>query len=143
MPELGPGVMPTLYEHCCKTYKAMFAKAKDYVAEGGIEMVVYEGMFTALITQELHFSNPLYTKIREALVSMGCIKQLRRGGNNTPSQWELLHEPSEEAFTRYMTKKAKGKVTKTEPDKYDILQQQVKALTNRVNRHDELLGMDN
>lgn len=63
-------------------------------------VIVYEGFFTALITHKLNLSVPYYTSIRKALIRMGCVRQLKRGGGSAPSQWELVYEPTLEAFMR-------------------------------------------
>jgi hypothetical protein len=57
-------------------------------------MVVYEGMLTKLVTEDLGLPVPYYTKVRQFLMAMGCIRQLRRGGGSAPSQWELIREPT-------------------------------------------------
>jgi hypothetical protein len=107
-------LLPIVFEHCKTVYDAMDKKAKlvypdgeapEDVLEPGVEsashpdeMLVWEGMLTALITKELHFSVPYYSKIRNELMRMGCIRQLRRGGGSSPSQWELICAPTRERF---------------------------------------------
>jgi transcription termination factor NusB len=90
------------------------------------EAVVYEGFLTRLITQQLNLSVPYYTKVRKALLRMGCIRQLRRGGGSSPSQWELSHEPDLDSFL----KQEAPKVPKQ--DKDEATHQQILALTHRV-----------
>jgi hypothetical protein len=90
-------VLPAIYEHCCNTYKAMLQEATSIASTGGT-IIVYEGFFTALITQKLRLSVPYYGRIRDLLVDMGCVKQLKRGGGTAPSQWEIITEPTREAF---------------------------------------------
>jgi hypothetical protein len=63
-------------------------------------IMVWEGMFTQLITSKLNLSVPYYSKIRGALINMGCVRQLRRGGGGSPSQYELVYEPTLEAFLK-------------------------------------------
>lgn len=68
-------------------------------------VIIYEGFLTQLITQKLNLSTPYYTHVRTALIRMGCIRQLKRGGGTAPSQWELIYEPTEEAFHRNRERK--------------------------------------
>lgn len=100
-----------LYLHCIEVYKAMVNDAivinNPGDQEEADEIVIWEGMLTALITQELHLSVPYYTKITQALKRMGCIRQLKRGGGTAPSQWELLREPTEELFAEAVPLKKK------------------------------------
>jgi hypothetical protein len=93
-------------------------------------VIVYEGFFTALITQKLNLSTPYYTSVKNALIRMGCISQLRRGGSTTPSQWELHWEPSLEAFTR--TKGTKMVSPSKDKDGEAQLRQQNNDLSKRV-----------
>jgi hypothetical protein len=127
---------PALYDHCVRTYNAMLAEAKKHqvALEKGIDrveghdthVIIYEGFLTQLITQKLNLSVPYYTKIRNALIRMGCVRQLRRGGGSSPSQWELNYEPSLDAFL----KQEAPKVPKQ--DKYAALEQQISNLTRRI-----------
>lgn len=69
-------------------------------------MIVWEGFLTRFITEELHLSVPYYSSVTQGLKRMGCIRQLRRGGGSSPSQWELKHEPTEELFNNTLPKKS-------------------------------------
>ena len=117
---------PALFIHCVKTYKAMLSEALTRKDDQGEEIIVWEGMFTALITQKLHLSVPFFSSVRKALIEMGCIRQLRRGGGTAPSVWELITEPTEELFHSKVPKK-KIRVTKQE-----MMQEQINALNNRL-----------
>src|SRR5947207_2735468 len=87
-------VLPALFGHCVAVYAAMEKSARR---AGG--MVVYEGMLTRLMAgPPLMLSTPYYTKIRRELLRMGCIRQLKRGGGNSASQWELCTPPTEELY---------------------------------------------
>lgn len=94
------------YRYCVETYAKMKATAQTYTSEqtgSGMRqlarpMTVWEGFFTKLITEDLGLSVPYYTAIRRELIRMECIRQLRRGGGSSPSQWELLREPTEELW---------------------------------------------
>lgn len=87
--------LPAMFEHCVRTYREMLSEA-----HGVGDVVVYEGFLTALITQKINLSVPYYGRVKKTLTDMGCIKQLKRGGGTAPSQWELITEPTEEAFRR-------------------------------------------
>lgn len=88
------------YHYCVDTYSLMEERAQRFTAAqtGTVAMVVWEGFFTKLITEELNLSVPYYTTIRRELIRMECIRQLRRGGGSSPSQWELLRPPTVELW---------------------------------------------
>jgi hypothetical protein len=137
----GEAAPPTLFEHCVRTYRAMLEDATRIEVqpdeEDGPEIrgkeyvIVYEGFFTALITQKLSYSSPYYSSIKNALIRMGCIRQLRRGGSSTPSQWELIWEPTYEAFAKQEDKDKKPNPSKAK-DIEGQLRQQVNTLSQRV-----------
>lgn len=114
---------PALFEHCCRVYEAMRQEAAPQGERG---VMVYEGFLTRLITVKLNLSVPYYTTIRKQLIRMGCIRQLKRGGGTAASQWELIYEPTEEAFFRAVDVKPKPET------KVDLLSKQVNDLSNDV-----------
>lgn len=114
---------PALFDHCCRVYEAMRQEAKPI---GDNSIMVYEGYFTRLVTMQLNLSVPYYTSIRKQLIQMGCIRQLKRGGGTAPSQWELVYEPTEEAFFKALD-------TKPKPEsRVDLLTQQYNDLAEDV-----------
>jgi len=121
-------VMPALYLHCETVYRAMQNLAKVERADGdsAISMMVYTG-FTTHLFEQLSLSVPYFTSVMSALKRMGCVRQLRRGGGNSPSQWELIREPSREAFLDYMPRRQRR--TRT-----DILEQQVQELQAKLSQ---------
>lgn len=140
---------PALFEHCVNTYKEMLRQAKSVVTvspgdpnalEGSDDeedragqIIVYEGYFTQLVTSKLNLSVPYYTAIRKTLLEMGCIRQLKRGGGTSPSQWELIYEPTFEAFQSAKPKKA-SKQTKDA-----MIQEQLDTLSTRVSDLEDLM----
>lgn len=88
-------VLPAMFEHTVRTYREMLQEAK-----GVGDVIVYEGFLVNLVTQKVRLSVPYYGRIRSLLIDMGCVRQLKRGGGTAPSQWELITEPTEEAFKR-------------------------------------------
>lgn len=134
---------PALFEHCQKVYAAMLREAKplDVIGEDKAEVrrdgdsveivadrkriMVYEGFLTQLITGKLNLSVPYYTSTRQNLIRMGCIRQLRRGGSTTPSQWELVYEPTLEAFM-----KNRGNKPVAGNSRLSALEARVDTLTN-------------
>jgi hypothetical protein len=88
--------------HCQKVYQAMANESKLVELDGEEKQAVYEGFLTALVTKKLSLSTPYYTKITSLLKAMGCIRQLRRGGGNSPSQWLLVKAPDQEDFERVL-----------------------------------------
>jgi hypothetical protein len=89
-------VKPAPFSHCEMVYLAMRNAAKD-IYEGDVPMVVWEGFLTKL-TRDLGLSVPYYSTVRGYLLEMGCMRQLRRGGGTTPSQWELIRPPTMELW---------------------------------------------
>lgn len=129
---------PAMYEHCRRTYQEMLAQSRSIIDtapdEGSDEsthIVVYEGFLTHLVTQKLNLSVPYYTSIRRNLVRMGCIRQLKRGGGSSPSQWEMIYEPTEDAFMRTQPPKS------TKPSKDEQVQEQIRNLSARVSELEE------
>lgn len=136
MSELDASVMPSLYGHVQSVYKEMLSQAQNVQTEEGINMTVYEGMLVNLITSTLNLSVPYYSKCMNTLKAMGCVKQLRRGGGTSKSQWELLSEPTEAAFKQHIDDKPKAP---RKPSKVDMHDQQIRNLTSRVNELETLV----
>lgn len=83
---------PALYQHCCLIYTAMDQLAKDVEREGQT-VRVYEGFLTRLFEKN-RLATPYYTSVMAELQRMDCVRQLRRGGGSSPSEWMLLQAPS-------------------------------------------------
>jgi hypothetical protein len=100
--ERGIAVMadPSLLQHSETVYVEMLERSKLH-REGEVSIVVYEGALTHLVMQDLGFPNPYYTKIKNMLEGMGCMKQLKRGGGGQPSQWELIKSPTRELYDEW------------------------------------------
>lgn len=141
--DLAPGADPplTLYVHCLNTYNKMFENSRRVTSTEGSpiaddqyddSMIVYEGMLTHLIIQDLGLSTPYYTKVTRALKGMGCIRQLSRGGGTAKSQWELMRTPTEALFNQAMPPKVKV-------DKYAMLEGQIATLSSRISELEEVL----
>lgn len=122
-----------LYDHSQQLYNAMLAQAEEVEGENG-PMMVYEGYLTRLVS-DLHFSVPYYSKLRNHLIRMGCIVQLRRGGGSAPSKWELIREPDQQGFADAADLRRPGR------DKFAALEQQIKDLNERVNVIEKALGL--
>jgi len=121
--------LPAVFQHCCDVYTAMLEKAKPVALseeEGGGNMIVYEGFLTQLF-KDLRLSVPYFTSVTQELKRMGSIRQLRRGGGQAPSQWELVKAPSEELWRESEPMNKPGK------SRMDILEQKVRDLTKQVN----------
>lgn len=126
--------LPALYYHCIDVYNAMVAGSEYKKLDDGSEARLWTGMTTALITEDLRLSVPYYSSITRNLKRMGCIRLIRRGGGNSPSVWEVLHEPTEKLFLEARP------ITKTKrQSEIAALQQQVKDLASRVTSHDDAL----
>lgn len=133
---------PALFDHCVRTYNAMLAEAKQVIVLPDIEddlapgdraqelshIIVYEGFLTHLFAK-LNLSVPYYTSVMTRLKAMNCVRQLRRGGSTTPSQWELVYEPTYEAFARQAPPKKRGTGRSAKDAQVD---DQLTILANRV-----------
>jgi hypothetical protein len=124
--------LPVLYQYCRDVYDKMLAQAFKVGGRDGSdgyepEMIVYEGRLTDLITKEMHLSVPYYTHTMRELKRMGCVRQLRRGGGTSPSQWEMLHEPTPELWYA-----DSGPIRQSQSDEKAILNQQIRGLSARV-----------
>jgi hypothetical protein len=122
---------PALFLHCSRAYEAMLNEATKAVADGETEIIIWEGYATQLITGQLNLSTPYYTSVFGALQNMGCVKQLRRGGGSTKSQWELIKEPDFELFEAQDEKKV------TRPSRQDATDDQILALSARISDLEE------
>jgi hypothetical protein len=127
--------VPALFSHCVTVYDTMLAQSTRQDIEG-VPTMVWEGFLTDLIQRELKFSSPYYSSIMQALQAMGCVRQLRRGGNSSPSQWQLNCDPTVEAFAE----QAKSTIA-PKYDPMDAVQQQLRDLQRRVERLEELTGI--
>jgi hypothetical protein len=125
--------VPQNYRYCVDTYERMRQTAQTLSAQqtGSVEMTVWEGFFTKLITEELNLSVPYYSTIRRELIRMECIRQMRRGGGSSPSQWELLQPPTEELWHNAPPKRAQTN------SKQDATAGQVTDLHKRLERLEE------
>lgn len=122
---------PALFDHACKVYRTMLSESTKVEREGQ-ELIVYEGFLTKLVTEKLALSVPYYTSLREALMRMGCIRQLKRGGGTAPSQWELIYEPTLDAFMRAPLKKTQTRAGRVSTARAQ--QDQIMALNSRVSK---------
>jgi len=122
-------VIPALYEHACRVYDEMYKHSSVEEHQQGsmftASLRVYDGHLTQLF-KKLMLSVPYYTTIKNQLIGMGCIEQLRRGGGNATSKWVLWSRPELEAWKEFAPKKARrGNATQQ-------MQGQIKALHERV-----------
>lgn len=136
MTKLDEDTIPALYHHCVRMYRAMMDESNMIDVEGA-PAVVYEGFLTDLVKNKLNLSTPYYTKCRKALLDMGCIKQLRRGGSSTPSQWLLIREPLLTKFDPEAVVAAPAITL----EQYQAQQQQINALNHRINTIEQVLGL--
>jgi hypothetical protein len=122
-------VLPAVYEHAVNVYEVMFQRAQRRVVDENNVILVYEGRLTKLI-EELHLSTPYYTSVMKALKAMGCVRQLRRGGGSTASQWELLRTPSRELYLQNADAVNQGG-RRSVVDRIDELENSVAAFSQR------------
>lgn len=119
---------PILFEYAMQVYSTMEEGATvERDEETDRTFLVWEGFTTHLITDELGFPAPYYTKILRKLKEMDCIVQLRRGGSTTPSRWLLVQAPTEELFDE-----AKPAKMTQRQGRIATLEQQIRDLSRRV-----------
>lgn len=116
-----------MYEHCRKAYSILREEAEKLGDE-----VIWEGFMTHLIGDQMGMSTPYYSSILSNLKRMGCVKQIRRGGSSTPSQWALLQPPTVELFQNAESRTVgKGRI--------DSLEQRVSDITSRLDAIERML----
>jgi hypothetical protein len=91
----------------------------------GVHALVYEGFLTRLFNQ-LELATPYYTSVMQRLRRMGCVRQLSRGGGNSPSRWELIKDPVWDDFEVAEQRRLQSTT------KLGQLQGQVTSLNTRV-----------
>jgi hypothetical protein len=128
-------VIPALYEHALRVYQAMEAHSTIEEHQQGATwsspLRVYDGHLTQLF-KKLSLSVPYYTSIKNQLVGMGCIEQIRRGGGNATSKWVLWKCPELDAWKDFTPKKARrGNATQQ-------MQGQIRDLHERVSKLEEM-----
>lgn len=77
-----------IFRHTIRFYDAL---AKQATVEEGL--LVYRGHPTAVATNDLELPLPYYSKMREILQRIGCVKQIKRGSGKTDSVWVLVRQP--------------------------------------------------
>lgn len=121
--------IPALFEQCLEVYETMADSAsfmKPY-PDSEEELLVYEGFLTRLITKDLNYSNPYYTKVTKRLKAMDCIRQVKRGGSTTPSRWALLKTPQLEHF-----RDVSSQVTTRPSGRIEGIEQQLRDINKRL-----------
>ena len=96
-------VVPAVFEHAVRVYREM---EKHSAPDEETGLMVYEGHLTNLF-KKLLLSVPYYTLIKNQLIGMGCIEQVRRGGGNATSKWVLWKEPELDAWKDFNPKRAR------------------------------------
>lgn len=130
-----------LWTHCVNAYKEMLLCANEVPLDGEVTGMVYEGHLTKLFKDDLHLSVPYYTSVMQMLQTMGCVKQLSRGGSTKLSQWLLVEEPTLEVFEAKQGASPKGRRRYVTETQWRALQQQVSDQNRRLNRIESALGI--
>ncbi len=123
---------PKLFEHCLSVFAAMKREASPTQIEGQ-HALVYEGFLTHLFS-ELQLATPYYTSVMQRLRRMQCVRQLSRGGGNSPSRWELIRDPEWDIFSEAEQKRLQGAT------KLGQLQGQVTSLNTRVQHLEDTMA---
>lgn len=122
---------PRLYDHCLTVFGAMKKSSSAAMIEGK-HALIYEGFLTRTFN-ELGLATPYYTSVMHRLRKMGCVRQLSRGGGNSPSKWELIKDPEWDAFEAAEQKKLRGTT------QLDALRSEVTALNSRLVRLEDIV----
>lgn len=121
---------PAMWSHCLRVYEAMERQSvRKVIFEE--ERVVWEGFLTKLF-KELGLSVPLYTEVRQELMRMGCMSQLRRGGGPTPSIWVLFGPPTLEEYNKVPPESINTKGGAKKRSAMDVLQAQINTINLRL-----------
>jgi hypothetical protein len=121
---------PAMFNHALTVYETMLAEAKPYELDPDYH--VWTGFLTHTFT-DLGLSVPYYTKVMSLLKKMDCVRQLRRGGSTTPSEWLLMQPPTEELYTG-----VPGKHLTPHQTRMGIVEQQIKDLHHRISELEKL-----
>ena len=86
-------IVRAIFRHTIRFYDTLDAKA---VEEDGIR--VFRGHPTTIVTEEMKLPIPYYSKMRQALITIGCIQQIKRGSAKSKSEWVLVRRPEDADF---------------------------------------------
>jgi hypothetical protein len=124
-----PSSAPALFGHCIEVFETLDKAAKDIVLPNtGEEVRVWEGFTTKVFTQ-LHLPIPYYTSVMDMLKKMDSVRQIRRGGGGSPSQWLILQRPSLEMFDHVRSQEQRIKTGKK-----DVVAQMLNDINVRLTR---------
>ncbi len=85
---------PSIWKHSNIIFERMKEDAEDIPGIGK----VWKGFLTQLILAEQSLPSPYYTYITSALKQTNAIRQLKRGGGKTPSEWLVMEMPDKTLF---------------------------------------------
>jgi hypothetical protein len=144
IPVSADDAKPAVLQHCEAIYSRM-REAGQTVDEDGVVLVYWQGYMTHLV-KDLNLATPYYTQCKQALVKMGCIRQLKRGGGRSESQWELIKAPNADLYAEY-TGGRKNKPKTVSPDRMAMVEGQIADLTRRMDvltrNHEQLIEILN
>lgn len=127
-------VPPAIYNHSVAVYDAMESTAENIqVGKTDEERGIVWTGFTTKLFADLGLSVPYYSQCLKMLKGMDCIRQLRRGGGGSPSQWLLMQRPTAELYEYYLQS---NPVEKQGTSRVDQLEQQVRDLAKMVQGDD-------
>jgi hypothetical protein len=123
-----PVAKSALTKHAIAVWQYLYDNSEATVTESGEPTRVWTGFITAAFP-EAGAPTTYYSQVMRLLKASDCVHQLQRGGNNTPSEWAILREPTEEAFAALPDKSRKvhGKV-----GKIAAVEQQVRDMRARI-----------
>lgn len=90
-----------VYEHLDKYYKELDSLAHDEDQEEGHTLRLFRGSVVR-VYRSLGIPQSYYSKVRNGLITMGCITILQQGARGTESVVVLHHEPDADEYKLFV-----------------------------------------
>lgn len=123
------GRTPALLEHSKEVWHAMYDESQPGEVDSDTYQI-YRGFLTKLFSK-VRLSTPYYSSVMQTLKKMDCVRQLRRGGGGSPSEWALIQEPTVALFMQTANNPTPINPRKASGNTQQLLQM-IKDLTARV-----------
>lgn len=118
---------PALWKHSNTVHARLLAESVEVEGVGH----VWKGYLTKVF-HELGISTPYYTHVTQALKQCDALRQLRRGGGRTESEWLILGMPDRELFDWKLNGQRLNAQGTRVVTKEKIVQQSIDSLTNTM-----------
>jgi hypothetical protein len=141
--DISTDATPALFQHCQKVYAAMMLSSVG--SHDHDDMPVYTGKLTHLFT-EVGLGQPYYTQVMAKLKDMGCVRQLVRGGGQSPSKWLMIGAPTMDSYGAAQgntggTQSPNSKAQRALEQQNRDLSQRVQKLEGQVTRLTEAVDL--